>query len=79
MVTVKGTLGTATTLTITLAGLASDAGRSAQQFDGGTNFPTKGWLSIKMAPGDSPVAGNVLELYLAHSDGQSPRSGPPAQ
>jgi len=71
MVTVKGLLGTDTTLTITLASLANGAGRSAAQYDGGTNFPIKGWISVKMSPGISPVAGNLFELYLAYSDGQS--------
>lgn len=71
MVTVKGLLGTATTLAISLASMADEAGRSAQQYNGGTNFPTKGWISVEMKPGASPDAGNLLELYLAYSDAQS--------
>jgi hypothetical protein len=70
MVTVKGLLGTASTLTITLASVADGAGRVATQYNGGTNFPTKGWISVKMSPGISPTTGNLLELYLAYSDGQ---------
>lgn len=73
MVQVKGTQGTPTTLTITLASLGAGAGRIATQFDGGENFPIKGWLSIKTKTGATvPVAGSLIEFYLAYSDAQSP-------
>jgi hypothetical protein len=70
MVTVKGSLGSATTLTVTLTSLANNAGRSAAQYDGGTNFPTKGLLSVKMKPGANPVEGQRLEFHLAFSDSE---------
>lgn len=71
MVQVKGSLGTATTLTMTLTALGDGAGRVATQHDGGANFPIKGWISVLVKTGDSaPVDGSLLELYMAFSDNE---------
>jgi hypothetical protein len=73
MVQVKGALGTPITLTITLAdgttGLADGAGRVADQYDGGAQFPLKGWISVITKTGTvAPAAGSLLEFYLAYAD-----------
>jgi len=75
MVQVKGTLGTATTLSITLTSLANGAGRIAAQYNGGSNFPIKGWISAWTKTGSvAPTAGSLIEFYLVFSDTQSPEN-----
>jgi hypothetical protein len=72
MVQIKGIQGSATNLTITLTSLPTGEGRVATQYDGGTNFPIKGWFSVKTKTGASlPIAGSLVEFYLAYSDAQS--------
>jgi len=73
MVQVKGALGTPATLTIALAddtnGLADGAGRVATQYDGGAQFPLKGWISVVTTTGTvAPASGTLLEFYMAYSD-----------
>lgn len=73
MVQVKGALGTPITLTITLGdgtnGLADGKGRVADQYDGGAQFPLKGWISVITKTGAlAPAAGSLLEFYIAYSD-----------
>lgn len=71
MVTIKGSLGSTAALTATLTSMANAAGRVATQYDGDTNFPTKGWISATITCGASPVAGSRVELYLAYSDAET--------